>query len=64
MIGRDQVSLPNGAADHRSERHATHSSLMAAALNWPIREQPVLWVRRRPGGRAGDSAKASSDYAG
>ncbi len=33
VIGRDRVSLPNGAADHRSEQHATHSSLMAAALS-------------------------------
>jgi indolepyruvate ferredoxin oxidoreductase beta subunit len=30
----------------------------------PIREQPVLWVRQRPGGRAGDTAKAASADAG
>lgn len=32
VIGRDSVELPNGRADHRSDRHATHSSLMAAAI--------------------------------
>lgn len=32
VIGRDRVDLPSGRPDHRSDRHATHSSLMAAAL--------------------------------
>lgn len=32
VIGRDRVDVPNGRADHRSDRHATHHSLVAAAI--------------------------------
>ena len=30
----------------------------------PVKEQPVLWVRRRPGGRSGDAAKEAPADAG
>lgn len=32
VIGRDRVDLPTGRPDHRSDRHATHSSLVASAI--------------------------------
>lgn len=32
VIGRDEVDVPVGRADHRSDRHAVHSKLMSAAM--------------------------------
>jgi hypothetical protein len=32
VIGRDEVDVPIGRADHRSDRHAVHTKLMAAAI--------------------------------
>lgn len=33
VIGRDRVDLPSGRADHRSDRHGTHGSLVASAIS-------------------------------
>ena len=40
VLGRDEVDLPVGRSDHRADRHATHSSLVAAGIS--VRMEVVL----------------------